>query len=176
VTEPYPKTFSAANVKKDQDFYASDLEFSIAATSDGVTREMTFTLTPDDSYVKVFEKHVRDAFADELATLTEGVEKAAARNKIIKRFIKELDLEVTYTHRHYVADNEYIPFGEGIDEFLNREIAKQIIRWKDAPQLGYEILPNKYFYRYEPPKAADAVLEDFWKLERDAEAMLEGLR
>lgn len=38
-----------------------------------------------------------------------------------------------------------------------------------------EALPNKCFYRYEPPKAADAVLKDFWKLERDAEAMLEGL-
>lgn len=32
MTGPYPKTFSPANVKKDQDFYASDIEFSIAAT------------------------------------------------------------------------------------------------------------------------------------------------
>ena len=175
VTEPYPKKFSAANVKKDQDFYASDLVFSIAATSDGVTHELDFTLKPDDSYAKAFEKHVRAAFAAELTTLIEGIEKVTDRNKIIKRFIKELDLAVTYTHRHYIADHEYIPFGEDIEEFLNREIAKQIIRREDAPQLGYEILPNKYFYRYEPPKAADAVLEVFWKLERDAEALLEGL-
>lgn len=176
VTEPYPKTFSAANVKKDQDFYASDLQFSIAATHDGVTRELAFTLKPDDSFAKVFDKGVRDAFADELAALTKDFEKATERNKVINRFMKELDLAATHTHRHYVADHEYIPHGEDIKGFLKREIAKPIIRWEDAPQLGYEILPNKYFYRYEPPKAADAVLQDFWKLERTAEAMLEGLR
>ena len=175
VTEPYQKTFSPANVKKDQDFYASDLEFSIAATHEGVTRELAFTLKPEDSYVKVFEKRVRAAFANELAALTKGIGKATDRNKIINRFSKELDLTATYTHRHYVADSEYIPFGEDIEAFLEREIAKQIIRWEDAPQLGYEILPNKYFYRYEPPKAADAVLEDFWNLERAAEDLLKGL-
>ena len=56
-----------------------------------------------------------------------------------------------WTHRHYVKDDEYIPHGEDIEAFLKREIAKPIIRWKDSPQLGYEILPNKYFYRYRPP-------------------------
>ena len=51
-------------------------------------------------------------------------------------------LSVEWTHRHYVQDDEYIPQGEDIEAFLKREIAKPIIRWEDAPQLGYEILPN----------------------------------
>jgi len=119
----------------------------------------------------------RQPTAEEVQMLFDyDVEKAKDRSKIVKRFIKELDLAVTYTHRHYIADHEYIPFGEDIEAFLTREIAKPIIRWQDAPQLGYEILPNKVFYRYEPPKPAEAVLEEFWKLEREAEAMLEGLR
>ena len=159
VTEPYPKTFSAANVKKDQDFYAGDLDFSIAATWREAAREAA---GPPG-------KEKGGTAAPPSVSKTE-------RNKVIKRFIKELDFAATYTHRHYVADHEYIPYGEDIEAFLKREIAKPIIRWEDAPQLGYEILTNKYFYRYEPPKAADAVLEDFWKLEREAEAMLEGLR
>ena len=50
-----------------------------------------------------------------------------------------------------MQDDEYIPHGEDIEAFLKREIAKPIIRWEDSPQLGYEILPNKYFYRYQPP-------------------------
>jgi type I restriction enzyme M protein len=76
---------------------------------------------------------------------------------------------------HYVQDDEYIPHGEEIEAFLKREIAKPIIRWQDSPQLGYEILPNKYFYRYQPPTPAKELLAEFWKLEKDAEKMLEGL-
>ena len=84
-------------------------------------------------------------------------------------------LSVEWTHRHYVQDDEYIPHGEDIEAFLKREIAKPIIRWGDSPQLGYEILPNKYFYRYQPPTPAKQLLADFWKLEKEAEKMLEGL-
>ena len=40
-------------------------------------------------------------------------------------------LSVEFTHRHYIQDNEYIPFGEDIAEFLEREIAKPIIRWQE---------------------------------------------
>ena len=84
-------------------------------------------------------------------------------------------LSVEWTHRHYVQDDEYIPHGEDIEAFLKREIAKPIIRWEDSPQLGYEILPNKYFYRYQPPTPAKELLAEFWKLEKEAEKMLEGL-
>ena len=68
-------------------------------------------------------------------------------------------LAVEWTHRHYVKDDEYIPHGEDIEAFLKREIAKPIIRWEDSPQLGYEILPNKYFYRYQPPTPAKDLLD-----------------
>ena len=84
-------------------------------------------------------------------------------------------LSVEWTHRHYVQDTEYIPHGEDIVVFLKREIAKPIIRWEDSPQLGYEILPNKYFYRYQPPTPAKELLAEFWRLEKEAEKMLEGL-
>jgi len=84
-------------------------------------------------------------------------------------------LAVEWTHRHYVKDDEYIPYGEDIEAFLKREIAKPIIRWADSPQLGYEILPNKYFYRYQSPTPADELLADFWRLEKEAEALLKGL-
>ena len=84
-------------------------------------------------------------------------------------------LSVEWTHRHYVQDDEYIPHGEDIEAFLKREIAKPIIRWEDSPQLGYEILPNKYFYRYQSPTPAKDLLAEFWRLEKEAEKMLEGL-
>ncbi len=87
---------------------------------------------------------------------------------------------IEWTHRHYVQDDEYIPHGEDIEAFLQREIAKPIIRWEETKKngqtvLGYEILPNKYFYRYQPPTPAKELLAEFWRLEKEAEKLLEGL-
>jgi type I restriction enzyme M protein len=62
-----------------------------------------------------------------------------------------------------------------MESYLKREIAKPIIRWVDSPQLGYEILPNKYFYRYQPPTPAKDLLAEFWRLEKEAEKLLKGL-
>jgi len=139
---------------------------------DTVKREISFTLGPEESFVKIFEKEVEEAFSGEIAKLTENLESAKEKNKAIKAFINGLEVAVEFTHRHYVSDNEYIQYGEDIEEFLKREIAKPIIRWQDNPQLGYEILPNKYFYKYQPPKPADELLKEFWALEKEAEEML----
>lgn len=65
--------------------------------------------------------------------------------------------------------------GEEIETFLKREIAKPIIRWQDIPKPGYEILPNKYFCRDQPPLPTKELPEEFWWLEKKAEKMLEGL-
>ncbi len=84
-------------------------------------------------------------------------------------------VSVEWTHRQYIKDDEYIPHGEDIEAFLKREIGKPVIRWEDSRQLGYEILPNKYFYRYRPPPPAKELLEKFWELENEANTMLQAL-
>ncbi|RJQ61545.1 MAG: SAM-dependent DNA methyltransferase [Desulfobacteraceae bacterium] len=148
VTEPYEKAFTAANLKKEQEFYDSELTFRVRLKAADVERTETLTLGPKDNAARKFK------------ILTEDKPEIAS---------------VEWTHRHYVKDDEYIPHGEDIETFLNREIAKPIIRWQDSPQLGYEILPNKYFYRYQPPRPAKELLAEFWKLEKEAEALLKGL-
>lgn len=148
VTEPYEKTFTAAALKKEQEFYDSDMTFSVQLKNDGIEKTEILKITAKDDVTKKFK------------ALMDG------RPEVVS---------VTWTHRHYVKDDEYIPHGENIEEFLKREIAKPIIRWQDSPQLGYEILPNKYFYRYELPTPAKELLEEFWKLEKEAEKLLEGL-
>jgi len=175
LTEPYIKAFTPANIKKEQQFYESDLDFRIRLKLNTVEREISFTLGPEDSFVKIFEKEVKKAFANEIAQLTENLATATEKNKAVKAFIKGLEVAAEFTHRHYVSDNEYIQYGEDIAKFLKREIVKPIIRWQDNPQLGYEILPNKYFYKYQPPKPVDKLLKEFWVLEKDAEKMLVGL-
>jgi type I restriction enzyme M protein len=153
ITEPYEKTFSAANVKKEQEFHESDLSFRVRVQAQGAEQTIEFTVKPADNAAKTLKEALADA--------------------------GEI-LSVEWTHRHYVQDDEYIPHGEDIEEFLKREIAKPIIRWKETEKdgktiLGYEILPNKYFYRYQPPTPAKDLLAEFWRLEKEAEKMLEGL-
>jgi len=163
ITEPYEKAFTAANLKKELEFHDSELVFrahlgGTAAPPSGKKERVaavppkentiTLSLEPGDDVAKKFKAAF--AGADEIVS-------------------------VEWTHRHYVQDDEYIPEGENIEAFLKREIAKPIIRWEDSPQLGYEILPNKYFYRYQPPTPAKELLAQFWKLEKEAEKLLEGL-
>jgi hypothetical protein len=148
ITEPYGKTLSAASLAKEQKFYENDLIFRVRMKTDDKEKTVEFVLKPEESAAKKLKEILGD------------------RPEI---------LSVEWTHRHYVQDDEYIPHGEDIKGFLKREIAKPIIRWEDSPQLGCEILPNKYFYRYQQPTPAKELLEEFWRLEKEAEKMLEGL-
>ncbi|MBC2709450.1 MAG: SAM-dependent DNA methyltransferase [Desulfosarcina sp.] len=177
ITEPYTKAFTPANIKKEQDFYGSELTFKIGLTDPdgGQSATVDFTLEPQDSFVKFYDKAVRKAFKAPIEALTQPINDTKDKNKAVKKFIVGLKADVQWTHRHYIKDDEYIPFGEDIESFLNREIAKPIIRWTDSPHLGYEILPNKYFYRYQPPTPAKELLAEFWRLEKEAEELLDGL-
>lgn len=148
VTEPYERAFTVANLKKEQEFYDSELTFRLRLKVGKAEKTETLILGPKDNAANTFK------------ALMEG--KPEVRS-------------VEWAHRHYVKDDEYIPHGEDIEAFLTREIAKPIIRWEDSPQLGYEILPNKYFYRYQPPTPAKDLLAEFWRLEKEAEQMLKGL-
>lgn len=148
ITEAYEKTFTAANIKKEQAFHDSDISFRVRLKTDDKEETVEFTLKSKDNAAEKFKASMGD------------------RPEI---------LSVEWTHRHYVQDDEYIPHGEDIEAFLKREIAKPVIRWEDSPQLGYEILQNKYFYHYQPPTPAKDLLKEFWQLEKEAEKMLEGL-
>jgi type I restriction enzyme M protein len=178
VTEPYEKAFTPANVAKEQGFHASNLSFRVTLTDPKTKRSVTFSiqLKPADSFTKIYENAVRKAFPEEVASLAKKHLDVGDRKKALKRFIDALEIgPIEWTHRHYVKDDEYISGGEDIEQFLKREIAKPITRWEDNPQLGYEILPNKYFYRYQPPTSAKALLDEFWSLEKEAEQLLQRL-
>lgn len=170
ITEPFPVQFKAANVRAKQEFYESEMTLHIRVLSPQTRTPHQFDLTlgPEDSFLDLYKATIKKRFGKEVGKLT-----AASLDR--------LETEVSYTHRHYIKDDEYIPYDAGgdpeqyIPEFLHREIEKVIIRWQDRPQLGYEILPNKYFYRYESPPKAEDLLKEFWVLERGAENLLKGL-
>lgn len=170
ITEPFPVQFKSTNVKSKQDFYGSEITFHIRVFSpkSKAPHEFDLILGPEDNFLKAYKAEVKARFGDEMSGFTTAA-------------LDRLKTDVSYTHRHYVKDNEYIPFdinGDSetyIPKFLEREIGKEIIRWEDRPQLGYEILPNKYFYRFTPPPKAGDLLKKFWELEEQAEGLLKGL-
>ena len=167
ITEPFEGQLTNSNVKKKFEFYGN-LSFQVKMKeSNGKEYQYRIEINEDS---KSFEAQLVSLAGKDFS----GLIKDAAANAYKK--IKPNIVSAEYTHNHYIQDNEYIPFGEDIEAFLKREIAKPIIEWEDAPQLGYEILPNKYFYKYEAPKPASAILDEFWQLEKEAEAILKGLR
>ena len=89
VTEPYKKAFTAANIKKEQEFYDSDLTFRmrLPEPENGRTASIEFTLGPEDSFARRYEKEVRKAFKDEIDVITKEIADAKAKNKAVKRFI-----------------------------------------------------------------------------------------
>ena len=127
ITEPYEKTFTAQNIKKEQEFYDSELKFDVRLTdsNDRPRRPRChFTLKPEDSFPNIFEQKVKAAFKPELDAIAKNINEALQKKKAVKKFFDGLSTEVEWTHRHYVKDDEYIPYGEDIETFLKREIGK----------------------------------------------------
>jgi type I restriction enzyme M protein len=175
ITEAYEKDFTSANIKREQDFYASEIRFELTVAYNDTKQPLQLSLQAEDSFTSCYQKALKALFKAELTTfLTDVADKD--KIKAEKAFFKAVTAsEISFYHRHYVQDNEYIPHGEDIATFLQREIAKPIIRWQDSDQLGYEILPNKYFYHYQAPKPTTELLKDFWELEKQAIDLLKSL-
>src|SRR5262249_5896997 len=87
VTESYVKAFTAANFAKEQKFYDSDLTFLIKLLADDGEKVVDLTLAPKDNAAK----KLKDSLGDDPEILF-----------------------VQWTHRDYVKDDEYIPYGEDI--------------------------------------------------------------
>ena len=171
ITEPFDVQLNNGNAKKRFELYG----------------DMTFFITIQTNVPIEFEIHYDGSKAFE--TLTAEKIKAVVpelKDKTIneiKKWFKAQDKTAEFRHRHYIVDNEYIPFDRTqkdkkayINAFLTKEIDYEIIRWHEYGQLGYEILPNKYFYKYREPAPSDELINEFWKLEEEAEKLLNEIR
>src|SRR5260370_20520764 len=72
VTEKYEKSFTTANIAREQAFYDSDLEFNLGLTDQesGCYAIGALRLGPDDSVSKTYEGIVRQAFTSEIEKIT----------------------------------------------------------------------------------------------------------
>jgi len=163
-TSEFTKALTPASFKAIQEYYREPLEFKVKGEWMSVKEfEFELTLKANQPFMTQYNKELKKIFKNEFKNLDA---------KEITALIKSFDVEIFYTHPHFIDDNEYIPYGKDIEQFLKDEIGKEIIRYKDAPQLGYEILPNKYFYKYKAPEPTEDLLKEFWALEKEAEKIL----
>lgn len=177
IDEPFTTKINNANIKKAFDLYG---DFTIKYTVNNILLEITY----DGS--KPFETLVAEALK---ATVKEH-KKETVNN--IKKWCNQQEKQATYRHRHYIVDNEYIPYnrteensnGEQvakrsrsyINAFLAKEIDYEIIEWEEFEELGYEILPNKYFYKYQEPESSETLIGQFWELEKEAADLLNQIK
>jgi type I restriction enzyme M protein len=86
VTQPYEKTLTAANVKKEQDFYDSDLVFHLKLKVKGEEKMIHFAVKPNDNAAKKLRDAVADA--EEITSVRGRVPRI--RRKRVKRIYEFL--------------------------------------------------------------------------------------
>lgn len=169
ITEPFDVQLNNGNAKKRCDLYG-DMTFYIT-----INENVKLEIAYDGS--KPLETLVAETLKKQVKEL-----KDKTINEL-KAWFKNQNTNADFNHRHYIVDNEYIPFDRTqkdkkayVNAFLAKEIDYQIITWKEYDQLGYEILPNKYFYKYQEPTPSADLIKEFWQLEKDAEKLLNEIR
>lgn len=190
IREPFATKLTTANISKAQAYYGSTITLHLTLTpptTDAGTPtdpiQADLVLQPEDSYTKQLNALIDQSLGEHLTTLEASIKGSRFKNQAAKDFKKDIEISAEITHRHYIDDSEYIPFDATasdkpayIESFLSREIDYQIIQWEELDQLGYEILPNKYFYQYTAPASSDDLLASFYALEEQANTLLSSIK
>ena len=85
-----------------------------------------------------------------------------------------------------LSDEERVPLTEDVQTFFEREVAPHVPdAWIDESRrdardgevgvVGYGINFNRYFYRYAPPRALEAIESDIREIEGEIVRMLNGV-
>lgn len=140
ITEPFDVQLNNGNANKRLDLYG-DMTFYITIndTFDSAQHPIKIEVPFDGS--KPFETVVAEKLKTEVAELKDKT------INDIKKWFKTQDKTADFNHRHYIVDNEYIPFDRSkedkeayINDFLAKEIDYEIIRWEE-----YEQWATKYY-------------------------------
>jgi len=94
------------------------------------------------------------------------------------KFIKYLGIKLTKTQQNLLIekDHEKIALKEDIETYYQKEVKPFVpsswIDWESAI-VGYEVLFNKHFYKYTPPRALGDILKELKALEKETENLLD---
>ncbi|EAI5601927.1 SAM-dependent DNA methyltransferase [Campylobacter upsaliensis] len=96
-------------------------------------------------------------------------------------FINFLDVKLKKAEENLLIDSdktnntEKIPLTQDIQSYYETEVKPYVpnswIAW-ESKAIGYEILFNKYFYTYTPPRSLEAIDKDLQDLEQETQDLL----
>ncbi|EPT3994214.1 type I restriction-modification system subunit M [Campylobacter upsaliensis] len=96
-------------------------------------------------------------------------------------FINFLDVKLKKAEENLLIDSdktnntEKIPLTQDIQSYYENEVKPYVpnswIAW-DTLNIGYEILFNKYFYTYTPPRSLESINKDLQSLEQETQDLL----
>ncbi|GAB1483363.1 class I SAM-dependent DNA methyltransferase [Treponema sp.] len=154
---------------------------------EGIERQKTIKAMLNDVSKATAGKLFKDriAFLKELKAIDQrsGVRLSAPELKAVLEALSEKDesAEICRDAKGNpeadadLRDTENVPLKENIEEYFKREVLPHVSdAWIDhsKTKVGYEIPLNRYFYRYEPPRALEAIAADVKALESEIVAML----
>jgi len=124
-----------------------------------------------------FSKLLKKTFKDE------GLKVTASLMKNIMNSLSERDetAEVCKDNKGQpkadpdLRDYENIPLKEDIGEYMDREVYPHVPdAWIDESwtRIGYEINFNRYFYKYEPPRALEDIEADLRKVDTEIQELM----
>jgi len=153
----------------------------------GIERQTTIKTMLGDLQKATAGKLFKDriAFLKELKAIDQksGVRLSAPELKAVQEALSEKDetAEICRDAKGNpepdsdLRDTENVPLKENIEEYFKREVLPHVSdAWIDhsKTKVGYEIPLNRHFYRYEPPRALEAIAADVKALETEIVAML----
>lgn len=131
--------------------------------------------------LKEDEKFAKLSCKDQILQKLESLESNPQEFKNKKEFIDFLGVKLKASEINLLIDNdkttntEKIPLKTDIQSYYDKEVKPFIpnswIDWESA-SVGYEILFNKYFYTYTPPRSLDEINQELESLEGEIKDLL----
>lgn len=131
-------------------------------------------LKDDEKFAKLKDK---DKILEKLEQLEQNLQDFKNREE----FIKFLGVKLKKSEENLIIDSdktnntEKIPLKTNIQNYYDTEVkpyvANSWIAWESA-SVGYEILFNKYFYIYTPPRKLEEINSELEKLEKEVQDLL----
>ena len=126
---------------------------------------------------KMFEKKLDKALSDHSLDLKTPLYKAildslSERDETAETVLDSKGIPLPDSE---LRDNENVPLGEKIDEYMKREVLPYVPdAWVDEEKtkVGYEISFNRYFYVYQPPRPVEEIEKDLVKIEEEIAELL----
>ncbi|RTJ93077.1 DNA methylase [Campylobacter jejuni] len=131
-------------------------------------------LKDDEKFAKLKDK---EKILEKLQELEQNPQDFKNREE----FIKFLGVKLKKSEENLIIDSdktsntEKIPLKTDIQSYYDTEVkpyvANSWIAW-DSASVGYEILFNKYFYTYTPPRKLEEINNELEKLEKEVQDLL----